>query len=214
MTLGAVLGATATAGTVVLTFEGLGNEEEVLSYFSGSTGSLGSGPGPNYGITFTSNGEVFLSADSDFAGNPSGDAAFTFISDPGTMDVVGGFTTGFSFYYSAISAPGTISIYAGPDGTGALLASFSPPETPSEAGSGVCSSGDLYCPFFPDGVSFPGTAESVVFTGVIALDDITLGSSTPGIPEPPAFSLLGLGLASLLVISRRRRKPSEALEAE
>lgn len=28
--------------------------EEVLGYFDGGFGSLGSGPGPNFGITFTS----------------------------------------------------------------------------------------------------------------------------------------------------------------
>ena len=39
---------------VVLTFEGLQNNEQVLNFYNGGSGGSGSGPGPNYGITFGS----------------------------------------------------------------------------------------------------------------------------------------------------------------
>jgi hypothetical protein len=53
-------------------------------------------------------------------------------------------------------------------------------------------------------VDFSGTANYIAF------DDITLGSSTPGssTPEPGAFSLVGLGLASLVAISLKLPKRS------
>ena len=48
-----VAATNALASNFVLTFNGLQNREEVLNYYDGGTGSLGSGPGTNYGITFT-----------------------------------------------------------------------------------------------------------------------------------------------------------------
>lgn len=36
-----------------LDFGGLQDTEQVLSYYDGGFGSLGSGPGPDFGITFT-----------------------------------------------------------------------------------------------------------------------------------------------------------------
>src|SRR6185369_933934 len=45
------------AAGVTLTFDGLQNGEPIGNYFNGGTGGLGSGPGPNWGITFNgSNG--------------------------------------------------------------------------------------------------------------------------------------------------------------
>ena len=43
------------AGGTTLTFEGLKNYEEVENYYNGGKGSKGSGPGTNYGVTFSSN---------------------------------------------------------------------------------------------------------------------------------------------------------------
>ena len=53
--VGTICASPAMAGPV-LTFEGLQNFERVENYYNGGTGSLGSGPGPGYGITFSSNG--------------------------------------------------------------------------------------------------------------------------------------------------------------
>ncbi|MGB7760744.1 MAG: hypothetical protein WBL61_13005 [Bryobacteraceae bacterium] len=220
--LGAMLAMAATAGNVVLTFEGLQNAEEVQGYYNGGYGNLGSGPGPNYGVTFTDNGWAYISADdggtAGFAGNPSGDTAFTFRNDgnPGIMDVSGGFSGGFSFYYSAVYGTGTINIYSGLDGAGTLLDSFTPAVTSSEPNTPpTCpNSDDIFCPFYLYQVTFSGTAYSVDFTGTegeVAFDDITLDNATPnGVPEPAAFSLLGLGLAALLLISRRPHKLQRA----
>ena len=205
--------ASAKAGTVVLTFEGLQNNETILNYYNGGMGGDGSGPGPNYGITFGSDSLAIISGanggNGNFSGAPTMPTIAYFLSGPGdVMDVPAGFTTGFSFYYSAINAPGVVNVYSGLGGTGTLLASLDLPTTPSEPGTSGCPYGQ-FCPWVPIGVTFAGTAESVNFTGTanqIGFDNITLGSSTPGTatPEPATLTLLGtmLGLAGMM----RRRK--------
>jgi hypothetical protein len=49
-----IFGSTAQAAVVVLNFAGLnGNaQEHPLEFYNGGVGSLGSGPGPNFGISF------------------------------------------------------------------------------------------------------------------------------------------------------------------
>ena len=202
----------ATAGTTVLTFEGLQDEEAILNYYNGGFGGSGSGPGPNYGITFGADSLAIISGanggSGNFSGAPSMPTIAFFLSGAGdVMDVPGGFDTGFSFYYSAINDSGTVNVYSGLDGTGSLLASIYLPVTPS-GGSPECTYG-AFCPWFPIGVSFAGTAESAVFTGTanqIGFDNITLGASTPvGAPEPTTLALLGSGLLGLLGMNRRRK---------
>jgi hypothetical protein len=200
----------------VLTFEGLQDEETVSNYYNGGLGGNGSGPGPNYGITFESNALAIISnqngGSGNFAGNPSGDTIVFFLSGVGdVMNVAGGFTSGFSFFYSAINDPGTVTVYSGADATGTVLATLNLPITASNAGNSVCGS-DQFCPFVPFGVSFSGTAMSVDFSGTanqIGFDDITLGSSVPdsgSSPEPATYALMGGGLlAAGLFRSRRRR---------
>ena len=206
--------ASAKAGTVVLTFEGLQNNEPVGSYYNGGLGGFGSGPGPNYGITFGPDSLALISGccggSGSFSGAPSMPTIVYFLSGPGdVMDVPAGFTTGFSFYYSAIVYPGSVSVYSGLDGTGSLLATLDLPVTPS-GGAPQCTYG-AYCPWFPVGVSFSGTAESAIFSGsanYIGFDNITLGASTAGgaTPKPATLTLFGSVLLSLVGLVRRRRK--------
>jgi len=176
--------------TLVLTFEGLGNQEAVNEFYNGGTGGNGSGPGPDYGITFTSNSLSIIDADAggtgNFGGEPSPDTVLFFLTGAAaTMNVPGGFTTGFSFYYSAINNPGQIRVYDGLDASGNLLATLDLPLTPY--GGAPDPSGD-FSPLVPIGVSFTGTARSVDFGGTVnqvAFDDITLGTDTPGGPGDP-----------------------------
>jgi hypothetical protein len=216
--LGSVLSVAANAATIVLTFDGLQNAEEVLDYYDGGFGSLGSGPGPNDGITFNSDAQAFIQDQDGGTGNeaglPGGDTSLIFLSgSAATMNVPAGFTTGFSFYYSAVFDPGTINVWSGLNDTGTLLTTLSLPVTPSEVGTNPeCTMSDEeFCPFFAFGVTFSGTAMSVDFGGTenqIAFDNITLGSSVPGsgTPEPVTSSLLAMGLVSIAAISRRQRK--------
>lgn len=199
----------AQAGTITLTFEGLGDNEQILNYYNGGFGGNGSGPGPNYGITFGPDSLSIISGlnggSGNFSGAPTMPTSMYFLSGPGDiMGVPAGFTTGFSFYYSAVVYPGSVTVWSGLDATGTMLASLTLPVTPS-GGAPECTYG-AYCPWVPIGVTFSGTAMSVNFTGTanyIGFDNVTLGSGTPtpGTPEPGTLVMFGssvIGLAGLL----------------
>ncbi len=209
----------------VLDFEGIGpypnnNDIFVADYYNGGAASNGS-IGPAYGISFDAPALlVCLNTTTTFcsnashggSGDPSSELSglFFLTSNAITMNVTAGFDTGFSFNYSAVNNPGSVSVYDGLDGTGSLLTSFNLPTTPS----GSCIAyGASFCPFFPVGVSFSGTAMSVVFAGVgnqIAFDDITFGSATPGpnptVPEPTTIGMVGTAAAVAAFRLRRRQR--------
>lgn len=210
-------GLTATAALadpITLTFDELngGVNEGPASYYAGGFGSAGTGPGPDYGITFSANtitGCVDGSAcDNTNAAEPPSFPNIIFFLDGGadTMDVAGGFDTGFSFYYSAVNEGGIVNVWSGLDATGTLLATLDLPITPS--GTGTCTS--AFCPFVAFGVTFEGTAHSVDFGGTanqIAFDNITLGSDTPGggdVPEPSSWALMITGFGLVGAGMRRR----------
>lgn len=217
----------AFAGVTVLTFDELGvvpSSEPILNFYNGGYAGNGTpscgytvcGPGPNYGVAFQSNALVLSSEDvgggGNFTNEPSSPNILFFLTGVGdVMNVSSGITTGFSFDYSGNVAEGngTVDIYSGLNGTGTLLASF----VVDTSLTPLCSSGPAYCVWEPDGVSFSGTAESVVFAGAanyIGWDDITLGSSSPGTPEPATLLLLGSGLAGIATKLRHSRRSKKA----
>lgn len=55
--------------SITLTFEGLQDNEQVLNYYNGGFGGNGSGPGPNYGITFGSDSLAIISTAAGGNGN-------------------------------------------------------------------------------------------------------------------------------------------------
>ena len=219
--------STAFADTVVLNFEGIApypNDNNVLiqNFYNGGTSSIGTS-GPNYGISFSSNalliclntpGVACSNTSRGGQGDPSSqEGALFFLSGSNTfMDDPGGFTTGFSLFYSAISEPGSLSVFSGLDGTGTLLATLALPTTTSDCPSTYAAG---FCPFVPVGVSFSGTAESISFAGVanqIVFDDVTFGSATPGnpTPEPSTLVMLLTGAGTGVGLLRRRFMRSQA----
>jgi len=213
----------AMAGVIDLTFENIapypycdGSCVQIENYYNGGTSSIGTS-GPNYGISFPDNalliclntpGVVCSNTSRGGQGDPNSQlGALFFLSGSSTfLNDPAGFTTGFSFNYTAINEGGSIQVYSGLNGTGTLLASLTLPTTPSDCPSQYDAG---FCPFFPIGVTFAGTAESINFGGTanqIVFDDVTFGSSSPGnAPEPASLMLLGSGLIGLATKLRRRR---------
>jgi hypothetical protein len=189
------------ANALVLTFEGLGDEVSVGNYYNG-------GAGGNDGISFGSDSLSIIASSAggsgNFSGNPSGDTVLFFLSGPGdVMDVAGGFNTGFSFFYAdQVGFTGSVSVYSGLDGTGTQLATLSLPSTPNP-----------YTVWDNVGVSFAGTAESVVFSGsanYIAFDDVTLGSAVAdpsSVPDSGSFAtdmVAGLALVGAAIAMNKK----------
>ena len=194
---------------LTLDFEGLKNGEAIHDYYNGGMGNLGSGPGPNYGIIFQPNAEALTAKNAggtgNFANEPSPNNACFFTTGNGdVMNVPGGFTDGFSFYYTAALFSGTVTVWSGPDGTGTMLGSIFLPVL----GSNNPPVNDIWAPI---GVAFAGTAQSVNFSGTadyIAFDNITLGSASPinsATPAPSSLLIAVFGAAAGAGWLRRRR---------
>lgn len=206
--LAAVLStASASATVVTLTFEGLGNLAPVGNFYNG-------GGGGSLGVTFSDNALAIIDEDAggtgNFGGEPSPSTVLFFLTgSAATLNYASGFTTGFSFFYSAVNQPGSITVYDGLDATGNVLASLALPLTPF---NGAPDPTGNFSPFVPIGVAFTGIAKSIDFAGVqdqIGFDNITFGSDTPtppsAVPVPGALPLLVSAIGALGLFRRRTR---------
>jgi hypothetical protein len=165
----------AAADVMVLTFEGLQDEEPISDFYNGGTGGAGSGPGPNFGIGFGLDALALIDSDAggsgNFANEPSPDTIAFFLTGPGVvMNVAAGFEDGFSFFYSS-GVVATVDVYDGLNATGNLLASVIL-AAQGRASEGCLLPGDptgSFACWDPAGVAFAGIAKSVNFGGAADL---------------------------------------------
>ena len=186
-----VLGASpvyAVPNLASLTFDGFLNDETILTYYMGGFGSLGSGPGPAFGITFTPG----LVADpTRLLFGPS--ARITGTS--ATMNLDSAFLGLVSFYFAG---NGTVSFFSGQNGSGTQLSSF------GLVSMSLPSTGTFGASLLP--------FQSAVFTPAVGstlrLDSITFGAQV--VPEPSTAMLLLTGLGLVSIFRRIRGRASKA----
>ncbi len=208
---GGMLATAASASTIItLDFEGIaiGNATTAIGDF------YNGGAGGDLGISFSDNALALVDSDAGGTGNfgnePSPDTVLFFLTGAAaTLNYSAGFTTGFSFFYSAINNSGSISVYDGLNATGNILATLFLPVTPQGSGDPT----GVFNVFVPIGVTFDGIARSIDFGGTenqIAFDNVTFGSATPGtggpspIPLPAAGWMLIAGIGGLAAMRRRK----------
>lgn len=166
--------------TGVVNFGRLKNLEFIDQFYNGGTGSLGSGPGPNFGLQFTANAQTIISASKggsgNFINNPGGYPVMFFqTGNPVTMTATNGVGIAVWFYYSTLQT-GSATVYAGPNATGSILASVTLP--PNNSG---CNTYKL-CVWSAVAVPLSATAGSISFAGVpdsLAIGPVHLGSAIP-----------------------------------
>lgn len=205
--------AQVDAAVIGLDFEGIADQAMIQEFYNGGMDSAGNS-GTNFGVSFTdeARGLVDLQqgGSGDFENEPSPDTVLFFLNPAGAaiLNFAAGFSTGFSFFYSAsdlASAEPVVTLYDGPDGTGTPLASLDLQFNWQNDGCSTLNG--LYCNWDPAGVAFDGTALSIVFAGdanLVGFDNVTFGAINP-VPLPAGVWLLGSGLLGLAALRRRRQ---------
>ncbi len=210
--------ASQLSAATILRFDGTRDREEVLEFYNGGTGSLGSFY-LNYGVSFAPGAVAIIDSDvggtGNFANAPSNFAVLFSTTGLVQMNVSSGFYEALTFYYATHGngPTGGATIYSGLNGTGSVLGSATaPPPRVSCPGN---PSGGFYGCWQAVTIQFSGTARSVVFdvpANQFLLDNITLSFSpgglvlnpSAGVPEPATWSLMGAALLGVWLRSRRR----------
>lgn len=226
-------GAAAQAQTVdTMNFNGVNevgstkNGAEVLTYYDGGASSVNQTGGPNYGVSFGTDGEAESSTYSkkNFTNNPSGASTlyFAYLSSTNSsftaynsMNVAGGFTAlSFNYassgaYNSSGSGTPSVALYSGVNGTGTLLGTIN---LSINDGSGDGCGANSYCVWTAASSSLASgqVAESAVFSSASEytyFDSVAI-TTAAAVPEPSAFALAAAGLAVVGGAVRVRRRRS------
>jgi len=212
LALSAALAGAASASTVVLTFEGVGDNAAINNFYNGGTDSLGNS-GPNLGVAFSGATLGLIDADNggngNFANEPTPNTIMFFLdSSSAVLNYAAGFDTGFAFFYTSSTAA-DVNVWSGLDATGSLLGTIHLAAQFTDDGCTGDPTG-AFCNFTNIGVAFAGTAHSIDFGGSAnhtGYDNITFGATkaSSGAPEPAGWALMitGMGLAGAMF--RRRR---------
>lgn len=224
--------STASAAVIGLTFEGIGNDEQILDFYGDGTDYLAAGgngtPGDDLGVVFNEFAQVKIDVDSvtsigdgNFANEPSPDSVLFWATAGASaiLDFAAGFDTGFSFFYTAAAA-GAVTVWSevgGEGGGGDRLATLN---LVANSTDNACT-GDPNPDGSPEPVNFCNwdaigvplmleagqLAKSIDFSGaadLIAFDNVTFGAVNP-VPLPAGVWLLASGLLGFAAFRRRGR---------
>ena len=201
----------AQASPILLNFEGIADSASVADFYNGVGG-------PNYGVSFSS-AQALVDSDARGTGSianaPSPSTVVFFLDNNDSfLNYAAGFTTSVSFFYSSV-VQATVNVYTGLNGGGTLLGSIALIDQYDQ----LCNANQgVFCNFTLASLSFAGTARSIDFGDTInqaLFDDITLngdalppdnGGGNNKVPEPHTLALMGLALAGMGAV--RRRKPA------
>ena len=176
------LSQSLSEGQMTLDFEGLGNLEEIKSFYNGGHSVTGTS-GYESGIEFKSGAMAIINAANGGSGNFAkkdlgATVLFSAKNDQIIINIDSGFYKEFSCYYTSV-APVTCSVFDAADGTGNLLATEKTAAS-TEAGVGQEF---IFTSWKRLALQFSDVARSVVLTGnanMCAYDDLVFGSATIG----------------------------------
>lgn len=203
MAAGLAAACPAFAANTLIDFEGVTSFASIADYYNGGTDSAGAS-GTNLGISFSPSALALSNDDlGPYFSNAPTPGTVMFATDASALMNVGtGFANEVSFYYSAASSAfDVVTIYAGLDGTGAVLGSFS---LSQNAQLGGCSD-SAFCHWQRISLSFDGVAHSMSLggnAGNVAFDNLTISA----VPEAPMSAMLAIGGISMLFWTRRRQR--------
>jgi hypothetical protein len=225
------LTAGAHAAQITINFDGLkgpwaGTREEPANFYNGGSGSLGSGPGPDYGITFSPFGATSTNArgicNVSTCDGPTGNSLFIFGdrmngTERGTiMHIKGGFRGIVEFDASISNLGGWANILAVTEVGGHTITGV---DVRHPDPTNTC--GRLQCEFFhysfnladdiftPDDVVahailFLTQGIDAVFIDNIKFHDLILPDTPVAVSEPSTALLIG-GVGLIGAMLRRRR---------
>jgi hypothetical protein len=195
----AFTGTTLAAATVV-DFETPTSFASIAEHYNGGTDS-DDVAGANLGVSF---GLDALALRNDelgpyFGNAPSAVGVLTAVGADAAMNVAIGFTGIVSFAFSSVDA-GEIGIWSGMNGTGTRLGGLA-----VTANATGCDAATPLCLFSTASFDLgANVAKSLTFGDAASLtvvfDDVTVTA----VPEPETYALMGLGLALVAGIARRR----------
>ncbi len=200
-----------------LDFEGVGNGNEVVDFYSSK------------GITFGKNAVAFVSAKEIgafgglFTNTPSPSTAITVLTAPDDdnfsflINVTGGFQSSLGLSFGTQrGASGEVTLYSEADGKGNTIGFeelFQADGAQSNCKDQVL--GDLICVWTLADISFSGTAYSVRVSssapGLMFIDNMRFGAADTGnnVPEPASLAL-ALAAAGAAALTRRRKVAATA----
>jgi len=170
----------------ILDFEGLGNVDSINEFYNGGLSAQGL-TGEDFNISFNAGALSLIDSDEggsgNFANELSPSTILVFLDEEPILDALDGFEDGFSFYYSSVDTPGSVTVFDGPNGTGNIVGSATFEglgQDPEDVGGDPTGINNRWA-----SVSVPidGVGFSIIFSGVanaIGFDNVTFGSVTPG----------------------------------